>query len=1198
MNLRLHRLLILGVILLALCAPLELFAQECPYDEVEVFVDDREYDVMVGDQICYNLKVNHFDTIIAFNFNLNYDQSVLRFDDANTLISTLPGFNFDKDIHAKPGNIGFLWSSPNFSGFSIDDGEPLVEVCFTVIGDPGKTSIISVPLTNVTGVTPEFAYENKDEAPGCSIDFNADVTINSIPEPSTDPQAFVIGRCGSSNNGSEGIVEIRVFYGTPPYILSNVGGTVSQVADDVFRVSDLTNGNYTFTVTDANGRTSVVETVLDDSPAYSIEAITRLPTCYDRDNGSITLSVKGGRPFSDGSYFFNWHGYQQGRNEKIIRLSSNTYNVTVQDSLGCKEELSFDLITEPISVSRLETVDALCEGGSRRGRVTVQGQGGIVNDDGYPISIYRVNPDGSVSSSPEAETQTLQPFTTLLGPGQYQAVVGDANDDRSCLFDTMFTIGTQRELVASVINTIDADCPSGQSQFVIAVDRTGGSGDVPFNIQVVDLAGNEVYDEVSSAQEVTTSCLTPGEYIVRISEPQQGCESTDTLALYANTTDIERSVTESPACPGDLNGYIALDVSTSFPPLFYDWSNGQSGEGLDSIGGLAPGNYDVIITDSIGVETTASFTIADAPTVEIALEAELIACPGGLGLVRAVAIGESSDLEYTWSPDPTGQTGSVLPDVPAGMYVVTARNARGCVTTDSVMLTEPTAPIAQVSNIAESRCANLPEGRATVLIVPNDDYQEPFFFEASSGAAGTGNNFSVTDFQAGRQWVVFSDGTCVFDTVYIDIPSAAPFAIDTASLDFEPILCNGGTTTINLSEQNNEPVTYRWLDDNSSGNVRVGIGAGTYLVELSQGDCAIIDTVVVTEPTPVSVTIDSTLSMFAVCGGDNDTRLVAVAEGGTVSSDYRYSWSDGSSVLSVENAIANIGPGTYTVNVVDDNDCPASASTEVTEPSAVIASIDMIEQPLCTGDFGKITIASATGGTGAPYRYQVNTAPALALTDTAFVIPGDITVRVFDQDGCSWDTTVNIIQPPTLAISLGPDKTIELGESVNLSAAVTSDANVDMIVWTPDSLSCVDSECLRVNVSPIITTTYTATVITDNGCTVTDDITVNVQRSSNVYIPNAINPNSAFPANTIFKVYGGAGVQGINFIRIYDRWGELVHAENTPQGVNLSGVGTWQGLHQGTNDELDPGVYTYHVEVSFLDGGAPESRRGTVTLVR
>ncbi len=145
--------------------------------------------------------------------------------------------------------------------------------------------------------------------------------------------------------------------------------------------------------------------------------------------------------------------------------------------------------------------------------------------------------------------------------------------------------------------------------------------------------------------------------------------------------------------------------------------------------------------------------------------------------------------------------------------------------------------------------------------------------------------------------------------------------------------------------------------------------------------------------------------------------------------------------------------------------------------------------------------------------------------------------------------------------------------------------------WYPiDGLSY--SGCPNPVASNLETNTYTVIVTNVNGCTATDDITINADRSINVFIPNAFSPNDD-SVNDTFIVHGGGGVTGVSHLKIYDRWGELIF-EGYDLPVNDHSVG-WDGTFRGK--EMNPAVFVYIAEVEFLDG-TKNTYTGEFTLLR
>jgi len=95
----------------------------------------------------------------------------------------------------------------------------------------------------------------------------------------------------------------------------------------------------------------------------------------------------------------------------------------------------------------------------------------------------------------------------------------------------------------------------------------------------------------------------------------------------------------------------------------------------------------------------------------------------------------------------------------------------------------------------------------------------------------------------------------------------------------------------------------------------------------------------------------------------------------------------------------------------------------------------------------------------------------------------------FSQTGGDGATDCSIVEPPTCSLDVGQDQTICLGDVANVYANVSVDAgSTYSISWSPTMTSTGNN---TYSVTPTATTTYTATLTTDNGCTVTDDITIN-----------------------------------------------------------------------------------------------------------
>ena len=121
--------------------------------------------------------------------------------------------------------------------------------------------------------------------------------------------------------------------GTGPYTYSwNNGGNTDMI-------ENLDDGNYTVTVTDANGCEVVTSEIITEPYVIDLSSnIIQEPCTFDE--GSIFLNPTGGVP----PYTFNWSSGEITQN--IEQLLPGNYNIIVTDADGCQGTESFALSTQ------------------------------------------------------------------------------------------------------------------------------------------------------------------------------------------------------------------------------------------------------------------------------------------------------------------------------------------------------------------------------------------------------------------------------------------------------------------------------------------------------------------------------------------------------------------------------------------------------------------------------------------------------------------------------------------------------------------------------------------------------------------------------------------------------------------------------------------------------------------------------------
>ncbi|MEM6964218.1 MAG: gliding motility-associated C-terminal domain-containing protein [Bacteroidota bacterium] len=418
-----------------------------------------------------------------------------------------------------------------------------------------------------------------------------------------------------------------------------------------------------------------------------------------------------------------------------------------------------------------------------------------------------------------------------------------------------------------------------------------------------------------------------------------------------------------------------------------------------------------------------------------------------------------------------------------------------------------------------------------------------------------------------------------------------------------PLICPGGNATLTFSLTggttfdvqyalgNNPPITLNGISDGHTITV-APTGTTTYnLVSVSPVGSVCTGTLPTNQVTIEVQTMNALAQAvtdfngFNVsCFDGNDGIAVAGTTSGITPFDYQ--WSNGD----VTPVIIDLAAGTYTVTITDSTGCVATTSVTLTEPSEIDFTTIPVGPP-CTDAFdGEILLEDVSGGVG-PYTFSFNDNgfnPVDSSTmEIDFVLPGSHIVTVMDENGCEISQEVTIFEPEDATVDLGPDQTLELGDSIELQPV--PNFNITEIIWSSNA-PCAD--CPSQFVTPVNQSTYLVTMLDESGCIATDTITIFVEKPRRVYIPNAFSPDDN-GMNDIFFINAGQEVANVRNFKIFNRWGALLFSQENFQ-PNDDTYG-WDGFYK--NKKLNPGVYVYFAEIEFIDGQVVVYK-GDVTLVR
>jgi hypothetical protein len=148
---------------------------------------------------------------------------------------------------------------------------------------------------------------------------------------------------------STGSINLSATGGTTPYGY-DWGGSIST--EDR---TTLTAGNYSVTVTDANGCTAVLSKTITQPVALSLSTVQTHETCPGAFDGAITLTVSGGTT----TYSFVWTGPSSftSTSQSLTALKGGAYSVTVTDANSCTSILSVTVNTTGVNPEAPATIN-------------------------------------------------------------------------------------------------------------------------------------------------------------------------------------------------------------------------------------------------------------------------------------------------------------------------------------------------------------------------------------------------------------------------------------------------------------------------------------------------------------------------------------------------------------------------------------------------------------------------------------------------------------------------------------------------------------------------------------------------------------------------------------------------------------------------------------------------------------------------
>lgn len=687
--------------------------------------------------------------------------------------------------------------------------------------------------------------------------------------------------------------------------------------------------------------------------------------------------------------------------------------------------------------------------------------------------------------------------------------------------------------------------------------------------------GNAPYSYLWSngATTSTISNLAPGTYTCVITDsscPQETTTITVTIPPTSGPTATTSST--SILCFGG-SASSTVNVTGGIGPYTYTWSNAQTNATATN---LTAGNYTIVVTDANGCTSSQTVTITQPTVLSVAITPNPVSCNGGTnGSAVATSAGGTSPYSYAWS---NAQTTATATNLSAGTYTVVITDANGCTSSQTVIITQPTA-LSLSTTSTNSLCTGN-TGTASV---------------AASGGTGTYSYMwtpsaqttsTATGLGGGTYTVTVTDQNGCTQNAIASVLSSSGVTVTSTSAN---VLChngNDGSATVTASG-GTPPYTYLWSNAQTNATA-TNLIAGIYTVIVTDANgCSTTQSISITQPVALLVTASGTPNQ--ICVGQS-VNINSIVSGGSPS--YIYSWNSGQT-----NSSITVTPTTstaYSLTVTDANGCTQQAIVSIVVNPLPLVNFAAPDTSGCGNLCVTFTNNSTNASTFSWDFGDGNTSTQSSPTH-CYITPGNynVTLTVTSTGGCSSSLTlsnyIHIFPVPTASFTVSPTTASILEPTIHFTDQSTG---ASTWLWNfgdqNNSGSVLQNPTFTYSDSGRFCTTLFVT--NQYGCVDTSVNCVEITPEFAFFAPNAFTPNSNGPNNGWTPK--GVGIDPATYkLMVFDRWGNLIwKSENWGE--------EWDGRANGGSEIAQIDVYVWKCSFHDLVEGKSHQYIGHVSLIK
>lgn len=414
------------------------------------------------------------------------------------------------------------------------------------------------------------------------------------------------------------------------------------------------------------------------------------------------------------------------------------------------------------------------------------------------------------------------------------------------------------------------------------------------------------------------------------------------------------------------------------------------------------------------------------------------------------------------------------PALPAGDAIGGAGSSNGGNGFIQLTYLASNPPATTISSFTNLTCYNGSNGSVTAAVTGGNP---PLTYSWNPGGQ---TSATATNLPAGTYTVTVTDQTGCQSSSVQTITQPAQM---TTAVSGTPASCNAQCSgvLICIPSGGASPYSYSWTGGCSAPSCSNVCAGNYYLTVTDANGCIKLDSVTVSEPPPLAI---SMTSQKAFCN-KTDGSATATVTGGSGTPTYTWTPGPGAGTASY----TNIPPGSYTLTVHDSKGCADSNTVVVSNIPGVAASIPASTNPLCFNGTDGTATASATAGTPAyTYSWLPNPGNGQGTSVAGGLGAGSYTCIIKDSSGCLSAAVITLTQPSQVTVAPMTAPIICISQCTPLTASGNGGTPGYTYSWTLNGTASTSPVC------PPATSIYTVVATDNNNCaSVPTTVTVTVR---------------------------------------------------------------------------------------------------------